>query len=275
LWEDATRSLHPIDGVPGAATLGRPVNLGAPLSRVAIAPGRRFGIGQETGADNLLVIRLDGSIGSASRSELPDGNVFFSPSADTVAVATGDRVEVWSDIQTQPRRMRSFDSNGSNLQQVFVSDDGNQVLTLSSGSLFRLNSDGPAELIGEGYRDLTFLKRSHDAIAAHSARGIVMLRKGEAGSEEVLSPVTEPLAIALSSDEQRIAVLLSESVVLIDRQSQESAGISLGGIAASGMRRAQGNAVFQLIATAANEIWFLDADSGSPRLVAVTKGELQ
>jgi len=273
LWEETTRSLHSIDGVPGAASLGRPVHLGTSLSRIDIAPGRRFAIGQQDGSPNLMLVRLDGAIGSASRSELAAGVVFFSPSAETVAVIADGRVDVWNDVQSQARRSRSFAADAK-FDRLYVSDDGHQVLALSEGRLYRLN-EGNTELIGDGFRDLAFLKRSHDVIALHAARGVVLLRKAEAGAEESLAAVETPLALALSADEQRIAVLRGESVVLFDRLTRQAVEITLDGVAAGGLVRAEGNAVFQLTAASADGIWFLDADSASPRMVAVNKGEMQ
>jgi hypothetical protein len=274
VWEDQARALLPVEGVPGSAALGSPLHLGVALETIAIAPGRRLALGQESGSDSLLVIRLDGAIGSAQRSELPKARVSFSPSSSTVALTFGDRVEVWSNVQTQPRRGQTFSSGGADLQQVFVSDDGDRVLALSGGSLYRLTPNGAAELIGEGFRDVVFLKNSEDAIAAHATRGIVMLRKGT-DTEELISAVESPMSIATSADEQRIAVLVDGSVLLIDRQSTQVVGIVLHGIAVSGMTRAQGNAVFQLITENGGAIWFVDGDSAEPRLVAVTKGEMQ
>ncbi len=275
VWEERSHALYPVEGVPGSATLGSPVNLGFAADRIAVAPGRRFAIGRPQGGGKPLTIRLDGAIGAVFVSEVPEGEVFFAPSADTVAVALGERIEVWGGLLNQAQRRQSFSIDGLSVKRVFVSDDGNRVLALAGGGLYSLNTEGPAELVGEGYLDLAFLKNSQDAVAIHAERGVVLLRKVEAQSEETVGgAVADALAVAISADEKTIAVLRSGSVVLIDRQSQQSSEIILDAIAAGGIRRAEGNAVFQLDA-AGNDVWYVDADAGTARLVRVSKGENQ
>jgi hypothetical protein len=274
VWEDQSHSLRPVEGVPGSATVGGAVNLGTTLERITVAPSRRFALGKEPGAGTLLLLRLDGAIASARQSDLPAGTVTFSPSGEAAAVALVDRVEVWKGMPDQPRRHRSFNSVDLTIQRLAVSDDGNRVLTLSAGSLHRLTPDGGPELIGDGYQDVTFLRQSSDVIAAHTARGVVLLRKTEADSEENIGIVDAPLALAVSSDEGTIAVLSDGFVTLIERASQRVVTLPLDGTVTDSIVRVQGNAVFQLTANA-DDIWFLDADSATPRLVSVSKGAIQ
>jgi hypothetical protein len=274
VWDDQSHLLRPVEGVPGSATLGGAVNLGATLERITVAPSRRFALGKEPGAENLMLFRLDGAIASARQSDLPAGTITFSPSGEAVAIGLAGRVEVWRGLPDQPRRFRSFNSDELDIQRLAVSDDGNRVLTLSAGSMHRLTADGAPELIGGGYQDASFLRQSGDVIAAHTVRGVVLLRKTEADSEESIGSVDAPLALAVSSDEGTIAVLSDGFVALIDRASQRVVRLPLEGTVTDSLVRVQGNAVFQLTSDA-DDIWFLDADSATPRLVSVSKGAIQ
>ena len=275
VWDDQSHSLRPVEGVPGAASLGSAVNLGAPLESIVVAPGRRFALGHEQSTGNLLIIRLDGAVAATRRSPLPRGGIFFSPSGGTAAIANGDSVEVWSGLPDQPVRSQSLSGPDLSFQRVFVSDDGQCVLTLGSGNLHRLVAGSAPVFIGDGYNDVAFLRNSNDLIVAHSSKGVALLRKAEADSEESISVAEGAIAIAMSSDEATLAVLLDGSLVLIDRASLRTTSFALEGITAEGIVRVEGNAVFQLNSTAGNEIWFLDGDSAAPRLVAVTKGAIQ
>ncbi|MCC6365252.1 MAG: hypothetical protein IT165_17190 [Bryobacterales bacterium] len=273
VFDQQSKSLVSVDGVPGAALLGGTVQIGAPIDWITIAPNRRYGLGVREG--QMLLVRLDGGTGVAAPTDLPVGSVFFSPSGSAAAIYTGSRLEVYGGMPDNPNHIHSFaaDLPGEGAEFT-VSDDGNAAIGLVAGELWRLSED-TAEALGTGFRGAAFLRSSQDLLSLDADGGrVVLFRKAQAGEpeEEAAEGIVKPLAFALSADERTAAILLEDhALLLLNRDTHAAVRLDLTGIEAQGVWRTEGNAVFQLNRDASAGIWLADGDAAAPRLAAVLK----
>jgi hypothetical protein len=275
VFDQQSRSLITVDGVPGAALLGGAVQIGASVDWIEIAPNRRYALGVREG--QMMLVRLDGGTGIAAPTGLPAGSVFFSPSASVAAIYTGSSLEVYGGMPDNPNHLHSFAADlAGEGKQFAVSDDGNAAAGLVGGGLWRLSEDTP-EALGAGFRDLAFLRRSQDLLALDAAGNrLILFRKAQPGEPEEEAAagdgIVKPLAFALSADERTAAILLEDNaLLLLNRDTHAAVRLDLTGVGAQGIWRTEGNAVFQLNRDASADIWLADGDAAAPRLAAVLK----
>lgn len=268
--------LRAIQGVPGAAVLGNRVHLNAQFKRVWISPARRYAAAV-TSNSKLALVKLDGAAGAAL---ILDGAepmaAGFSPKARWMALERDGAIELWGGLPDRPERARSWATPSPEVSRIAVSDDGSMVAVLASG---RVSILGPgsqqAELDASGLTDIFFLSDSQTLLAADGAANRVLSwnKVSEPGAYSVAATekegVLSPVALNITEDERTLVVLTAQSVVLIDRNSGRSEALPLDGIAADGLWRATGNAVFLLTSSARNGLWMLDADAAAARLFAV------
>lgn len=267
LFDSNARSLRAIEGVPGAAILGDALHLGSPdgellFDSIAVSSNRRFALAARTGEANLTLIRLDGRSGSASGSKLPAGRSWFSPSGNTAAIATVEGVEIWTGLPDEPALQRTV-KTAMAVDKAAVSDNGRELGVLSGEALWLMSED--PQTLANGVTDAVFLRGTQDLVAL-TGSGAVVYRKSDAGSAATLLRIDGGVAMAFSRDENSLAVLGAGSVTWVDRESLASVSIPVEGGAQ--LARAEGNSVFQM-ADAAGNLWILDGDSATPRLVSV------
>jgi len=277
LYDGHSKSLRAIEGVPGAAAIGEPMLLGVEMEWLVVSPNRRFALGHVPGAERLTAVRLDGGLGMAQETELAVSRPWYSPGGRTVALLSGEGLEVWTGFPDTPRRMHTLAVAGApdsgSWTRVDVSDDGGIALVRTAAGLWRID-EGGAELLGDSFRDALLLRDSHDVVAWEDGQGLLLLRKAKANArEQWLRPEeSEATGFALSADERRVLLTTSRGLVLVDRESNRVAGRweDEPGRAASG--RAEGNAVF-VIASQGGEssegVLILDGDAEVPQLMAV------
>jgi hypothetical protein len=270
VFDAEAHSLRVIEGVPGAATVGRTLHLGMAFERIDVAPNRRFAVGSTATSDTLYSLNLDGTVGVAQASEMPKGAGYFSPSGSMLAIALSERVEIWELTAQAMRKLREFSSAGLKVDRIAISDDGGVAIARSGDNLYRLASGEP-ELLTSGIREMEFLRSSQDLVVLDGAhQTLAVWRKADAAtSEEWATELIGVSSFALSRDEQSAAVLTEDSVLWIETRSGNISRMGLDN-AARRIARADGNAVFQLAGD--DSSWLLDADSETPRLLALNRG---
>ncbi len=270
IFDEQARALRAIEGVPGAAAIGGPMHLGAGLDYVAVSPSRNYAFGYESGAESMLLLRLDGITGASTISTLPRARAWFSASGEVAAFDLGDRVETWGGLPNQPRRIGEIATGGLSIDRLAVSDDGGMVAALAAGDLYRLTTDSP-ELLAQGVRDAAFQRGTRDLMALAATR-LVLYGKAEAENERILvSGLDDARAFAISRDQKKVAIAGTD-VTIAALHTDQFTHLETGETSFDTIARAEGDAVFQL-RSASGEIWLLDADT-EPRLLALaTRGD--
>lgn len=266
--DGTSRQLHALEGVPGAAVLGRGVHLGAPIDKVWLSASRRYGLAVSGSA--LLLIKLDG--GSGAAIAMGDGQpeaAGFSPDGRWAAIARGGAVELWQGFPDRPALAGSYRAPDGGVAKVAVSDDGSRIAAISGSDLVLVSERSHAIASDGRYVDLCFLGSSHTLLALDGAAGrLVSWQKvGEPGESAILLDGLEGAqALGMAADESVVAVLNPGAVVLLERSSGKTRTLQLPDTEMDGLWRTTGNSVFQLNRAADRRIWLVDGDSAAPRL---------
>ncbi|MBL8218602.1 MAG: hypothetical protein JNL62_05210 [Bryobacterales bacterium] len=264
IYDEQAKSLRAIEGVPGSAAIGEPMHLGAGLDYIAVSPGRNYALGYENGSGSLRLVRLEGTSGAVRESGMPRARAWFSASGETAVFDLGERVEVWSGLPGEPRRVAEFSAGGLNVDKLVVSDDGGMVAAVCGGSLYRLTADG-AERLAQEIRDAAFERGTRDLLALSQAR-LMRFGKGEGEGDALLSGLEGATAFAVARDQRHVAILGTD-VTVADLRNATAVHVDAGETRFDAAARAEGDAVFQLHAVT-GETWLLDAGS-APSLVAL------
>lgn len=270
-YDPEAQTLRAIEGVPGAAALSDPIFLETRLTGAAVAPNRRFALARAADRAELLLVRLDGGTGQAFSTNIPSGEVAFSPGGSSVAIVTGRDVEVWTGLPDAPVRLSSLRPQSDAIAKVAVSDDGSAVVALGGGELWRLTAEGPQALASE-VRDMQFTANSHQLLVALADR-IASIAKVSQDNDlaTVVDGVPGIEKLALAANGRLVAGMDAERHLVVADLTTPARTRIAGPENADCLLRAQGDAVFQLTASAAGELWLLDASGPQPRIVPVQK----
>jgi hypothetical protein len=224
VYDGAGRVLRPVQGVPGAAWIGEPVNFGFNLSAAYVAPRQDSAF--VVSADNALhFFRLTSSgpveAGLGGVNFVPQ-RVVFSPSGSAAALFTPGKVHIYLGLPGAPALAGSITLPGAaGLQPVSaggnrpaqrttatssanadfaLSDDGLYALNVSAGSarLLSINGDNRSLTPAGAGSLVAFAAIGHDAAVLDPAVGLVLIRNASAtGTPQSLAPVDDNLASAV------------------------------------------------------------------------------
>ena len=285
VFDGSVAALRPILGIPGASTLGAPLDAGFELSWATVAPRQDSSIAVDSsGAVHLL--RLGSGVSETRCGACPstaDGAV-FSPSGTAVALYAAGRVQIVTGLPDAPVSGASFEvasfaraARGRTLAPpMALSDDGAWLLasTRDSVELFAANG-GPRRLLATGaYPLVAFAAGSHDAASADVRGAALVLFHDVAGAstgQRLAAPgdIRYAGALAFSADGGRLllASAAEQSVAVIDLASGTRT-VAACDCAPTGLA-AMGN-VMRLNEAGNGPLWLLDDEAAAePRVVFV------
>jgi hypothetical protein len=285
-FDSAQAGIVPIWGIPGAATVGQPLELGLELVKAAVAPQQDYALAEANGESGLLVLRLDPA--PFSRQPLPQAltgaeKIVFSPRGTSAALYDrgAGRIQVLTGMPAEPVVSAEVDlaGIGGAPATLAVSDDGQVILVADSeGYVSLLTAGGESRYVmaAGGAPALAFLNNSHDAVIADRGRNAVYLVRDVTGSMEARSlagerdGVSGPLAVEASRDNGRVFIANGESssVVALDLATGLATLVPCR-YPVTGLRRLSGNAVFALTEPLNGPMLVLDGDSAELRTVLV------
>jgi DNA-binding beta-propeller fold protein YncE len=292
---DTTHTVRPILGIPGAATLAAPLDLGADVSAIWISSRQNLALLATESAVRTASIAAAGA-NSITDAGLPPGfqptAVAFSPSGATAALYDAEARSLWvlnsgsveSSILPAPIRILAVSDGSAPLIAGTVAGDVRSVFILDTQGNYR-------SIPGfNRVASVTFLGKTRDlAIADSGARQVLMVRDPLTGNApEVLwtADADAPVAVASSVDGASLAVLMGNPLRAgraVRGGARHPAG-SVAGILNVASRQwisvqcaceattlipLRGNAVFRLTDAAGQPVWLLDGDAGQPRAAFV------
>ncbi|MBL8209526.1 MAG: hypothetical protein JNK87_02385 [Bryobacterales bacterium] len=262
-FDAESQSLRSIEGVPGAASLGEAMALGVALESVWIAPSQRLAFGVAPGGTTLVRVGLDGATASGEATEIPAGEVFYSPGSQAMAVRAGSRLEIWTGLASSPQRLASLEID-EGVAGVAVSDDGHAVTGLRDGVLLRLSESGPVEL-ATGVRAAAFLNDTHDLLLVQDG-ALVLLPKLDGDRREELAALGEASQLRLSADGSKVLLAAGSKLLVMPARGGEAVAVEAGGAVHS---LATANGVAFQVALTDGRLYLLDAGEGPPTLSLV------
>lgn len=288
VYEPGSGSLRPIRGLPGAATLGPPLELEARIARAWISPRQDYALAVRAEDAAVLVLRLD----SDAVSLQPAGGI--TPGPDLAALSPGGRsaalyyrergrVEWITGLPGETAIAGSVDlMPGGTVTALAISEDAGALLLGisddSGGSVSLVQPGGEPRFLFNLSRAaaIAWLGESRDALIADDLENRVYVIRDATGAAVALQAagpdegITRPVAIAASHDGRLVFVANSEPGTLTVLDLSE-AGVSAFPCecAPTSLERLAGASVFRLTEPSQNPMWLFDGDSSPPRLVFV------
>lgn len=280
--EPETLGVRPVFGMPGAATLGPRLDLGADLDRAAIAQQAGYVLGAAGLERRVRLYRnLGGEISSTPLAEVPPGpeRILLSPVGSAAALVYGpaDPVAVLTGLPGAPEVRHAALPAGSRLWAV--SDDGASLLISTPAgdaeAVHLVDAEGGLRfLISAGKTEAgAFLPGSPDAVVADSSLNRVWWARGAgdviplAGEREGISG---PVAVSVSRDSRRVVVAnaATATVAVLDLSGGPASLVACQ-CQLTGLERLAGNAVFRLSDLSGEPLWVFDGDAPEARVVFV------
>jgi hypothetical protein len=271
VYDDNSKAIRQISGVPGAASLDIAVLAGTSLNsafvhsraQLAIANAKDGGVAlvQWTGTPQVTAI-------SSSLSQVT--LAAFSRSGDGAAISDGTTVEVWSGLTSTPALGGTFSPDGG-VTALGITDSGTVAAANGSGSVVLLGDNARVLATGGAWTALAFLPNGNDLLAADGAGQTLTLIQdvqNTAAASVVLTVTEKPGALAVSGDGSQAALGLADNVTIVNLASGAANSISCGCQAAR-FDLLVGNLVARIIDAQTGSELLLDADSAQPRIASL------
>jgi hypothetical protein len=282
MWDEASRGLRPLLGIPGASRLAGPIRLEPAVSYAEGLPGQDYALGVDAGSGEVLLIDLRGGGRAqpvAGAGAAPD-RILFGPTGATAALYFRERrtVQLLSGLPGAASVVAAIDIGAlpGVLTSLAVNDNADLLLAAVSegdaGSLFALTVEaGPRRLAAIGRASaLVFLENSQDALLAdESRREVLLLRDASAAAEiRVLAGerdgLSRPVAVAATAGRLLAADAGGQAVALLDPAGGAPAMLSCD-CRVSGLYRLRGD-VFRLTAVSEAPQFLLETGA-EPRVL--------
>jgi hypothetical protein len=287
VFDSGTSRIRPLWGVPGASTVGDPVDLGGDVSSKAASPNQEY-IVFLGGPARSPQIWMHGAQTVSAIPGVPAGatQVVLSPEGGSAAFyyADSQRVHVISGLPSAP--VATMDADLSALMNPFgslaVSDDGGLLLvseSLISGNaapavvVFR--SNGVAARIGlsSPATAIAFLSNSHDVLLS-SAKETVLVRNAASQTSRIILPAVANSAVGIisSTDGTRgfFANAQTGSVSIVSLTSVGTPpSIASCSCTPTGIARTAVPSIYRLTEDSGTPVSLLDVSSNQPRLFVI------
>ncbi len=263
VFDSGSKSLRPVLGLPGAASLGAPLEIPFALERAVAAHRGGFALAIDSGG-SVFAVAADGARKLAGVRPFP-GEIVFSPSARFAALYYGEEesVDLVSGLPDRPALAARLRTPGP-VAALAVSDGGVVLAGLRAGAVYDLRQGRSVLAVGEASA-IAFIGATGDALVADRAAGLVYRIGVRRGS----FAVKEPGALGVSADGRRAVVAGAAPVVLnLETGTAEEAPCACKATLAEPLA---GNAVFRLTADSEPVMWVLDA--AGPRLFFIPAGK--
>lgn len=284
-FDASLKSVRPVLGFPGAATLGAPLSVRFPLERVFPAHRGGFALAVDQTDGAVVQITAAGVRKPVGVTGAPD-QVVFSPSTMTAALYRADRgvVEVVRHLPEAPMLAASLNLSAlpGPVSALAVSDAGLVVAACRTGSdsetvfVFAPGRTMFSVLSVRRAAAIAFLGSSDDALVADAEANVVYRIHGAAGRAAITvlagaaEGVSAPVALAASADGRRAVIANGGGapVLLLDVETGGAKTISCA-CRITAAEPMAGNAVFRLTGPDQSPMWLLDADPPNPRVLFV------
>ncbi len=272
VYDDNSKAIRQVSGVPGAASLDTAVPAGTSLNsafvhsraQLAIANAKDGGVAlvQWTGTPQVTAI-------SSALSQVT--LAAFSRSGDGAAISDGTTVEVWSGLTSTPALGGTFSPDGG-VTALAITDGGTVAAANGSGSVVLLGDNARVLATGGAWTALAFLPNGNDLLAADGAGQTLTLiqdvQNTAAAASVVLTVTEKPGALAVSGDGSQAALGLADNVTIVNLASGAANSIPCGCQAAR-IDLLVGNLVARIIDAQTGSELLLDADSAQPRIASL------
>lgn len=283
VFDSAQNALRPILGIPGAATLGKPLEGALDLRKTAISQSCVLATQGEH--NQVVVLSLKQTpltpfaVPGADRG--PDELVLSAGGQAALLYYKKERnlIQVLSGLPASPKvSAELYLSAGQSASALAVSDDGKTVLAGAGSKVFLVTGTGEVPLLSElGSVAAITIPAAGTAFIADGGNNQIYRLRGLGGNMEtdvVAGPkqgISSPAAVAVSRDGSRafVANSKSETISIIELTGQISVTKIACRCAPTGLSQLSGGDVFRLTEPSNHPIWVMDASARDPRVLFV------
>ena len=283
-FDGGIHGVRPILGVPGAALLGAPLELGFEVSGAVSSPRQNYVLVVAAEDGSLRVAHWTGSdlltrfVEGAAAS--PDAMV-VSPAGSAAALYQKNSgvLQIVSGLPEVPRILRQIDVSGAGSQpdSLAISDDGQSAVVSGEGGVLLFSGSAPARLlsISGPASALAFAPGGHDLLVATISGEVTLVRNLSS------SPAYQTLAGAGEQDSAAAGVQFSRDGTRAFAAASENGAITIWnlaegtsatascGCAPTGLAPLNGPATFRLTEPSGQPLWVLDASTAAARILFV------
>ena len=275
-WLPEGEQIRRMNGLPGAAALGAPVNLGHLLAHIAVSPSQDYVLGSDAGTGEvmLLVPSVSGISATTLNTPANPDQIAASPRGSSAILwfSGAAQFEILSGLPATPS-IRQIDASFLNTtpSAIAVSDDGQWIAAASSAGVYKWGPDGvPRQLYGgSDAAALAFFTGSSGLAIATSTQ---IFSIAESATSVLYQGSFSPAGLAASFDNREIVLAdrsgsiysvdaVTHTPSIVNCQCHPSGVFGLGG------------AVFRLTSSSIGPIKLFDAGAGA--ILAVPRSELQ
>ncbi len=284
VFDHATKSVRPILGIPGAATLGQSLESGLDLRKIAISPMQDYVLATEgehnqvvvlaTNRTPLVAVAVQGADRGPDQLSISSGGT-----AAALYYKGGNHVQLISGLPGAPRiSARLYLSAGQVPSALAVSDDGQTLLAGVADSVYWVSPSGEVPILKRLHKIVSIaLASNHTALVADGLTNQIHRLQNVTGAvelDDVAGPkegIAAPVAVAISHDGKRAFVANSKSgsITILDLQAKTDVGQLSCQRTPTGLDRLAGTDVFRLTELSNRPMWVLEAAAHQSRIVFV------
>jgi hypothetical protein len=242
-YDAGLHAIRPILGIPGASTIGDPLDPGVSAGLSAISPRQNFAL--LIGADDAIVRMLSLESGDLHTSILSGAmagpqQIIFSPSGGTAGLYQQNpaKLQIFTHLPQEPVLAHEIDTTamaGETLSSA-ISDDGELVLILTGQALWLSRAGGmPVQLPAPDSISAFNFERGgyHAALATRDGHLYLLQDLATGPNFRILAPsddrTSDPVAVQFSPDGTRVFLAARQGTVAgFGIQTEWSAFISCG-----------------------------------------------
>ena len=181
VFDSSQSALRPIRGIPGAASLGDPVNAGFSLASATVSPQQGYAIALKADDSSVVLVRAGGASAAIPGARPAPALVVFSPAGTAAALydSGAGRVQILTGLPDAAAVQSDVDISAlAGPVAALAVDDAGSSLFLAVGpaetvSLYRIAADGASQFLAP-FRSVAALRLSgngREALLADSAAG--------------------------------------------------------------------------------------------------------
>ena len=273
VFDASARQVRPVLGIPGASTMGRPLDLGLDLSMAAVAPAQDYLLAGGSDGQTRLVL-LSGGVTAKPFDALHGvpARIAFSPRGTAAVLVNADTADVYTGLPGSPALARTL-AVAQRPGSLAVTDDGEVVLAVFGDVLSVAGGGAEWKMVdGAGAVALVAFAPAARTAAVVSTAGAVALYKAmpDSGDPSVLAPengVTAPTSVGFSAKGKvLVASPDTRTVTILDPDGGAPVKVPCScaptGLVAMG-------SLFRLNELSDAPLWLLDSSADAPRLFFV------
>ncbi len=267
-FDPGAAALRPILGIPGAATLGQPLDLGELIQKAVVSPNGELALAVAASDFRVLAVRLPSGAVEACQCPRGPDRIVFSPdgnlaalyyaSESSITVLRGAKSEGAFDLSLMPGKPTALAvSDSGAVLAAFTSSE-------SSGTVHFFEPGGEPRLTLSLSRAsaLAFLPGSTDALVADDMENRLYLLRDPGGRAEAAlvasasDGINGPVAV-LAAGGQRALTANARSVTITDLLAGTSSVVECG--CAPDDLQPLKDSVYRITRPAPGPIWLLDS----------------